>query len=444
MKTEKPNILFLMSDEHRADCVGYAGNKVVKTPNLDGLADSGVVFGNAYTPAPACVPARQCMMSGQLPKTCGCEGWIDLKPGYNTFARHFSKHVYTTAAFGKLHHQGIDQMQGWTRRPAGDLHVTYNHIEGVDWDAYKKYYSGGNKWSHTKEVKRAGVGESDWFLEDRRAVNAACEFIEEHFCSPYYDRQNTAPLLLKVSLNLPHYPYLTDKDRFNYYLNRVEPVIAKEASEHSALSTRHRIIPGKDVSEREIRRATAAYYGMVETMDEMLGKVLEKLNSVGENLDDWIIVYCADHGELLGEHQVWEKTKFYDQSVSVPLIIKWSKEIAESGKVSENVSLCDLYATLCELCDLPVPDGLDSRSLIPLMLGKTDDWDNEAISQCDMFEEPHTMIKRDHLKYQHYGTDASEVLFDLKNDPEENINVVNDPDYADAVQQFRKRFKEIK
>ena len=105
---KRPNILFLMSDEHRADVAGFAGNEVVRTPVLDELARTGVVFTNAYTPAPICVPARQCLASGQLPKTCGCEGWTDLQPGYRTFAREFSRYAYNTCCSGKLHHMGQD------------------------------------------------------------------------------------------------------------------------------------------------------------------------------------------------------------------------------------------------------------------------------------------------------------------------------------------------
>ncbi|MCJ7549352.1 MAG: sulfatase-like hydrolase/transferase [Anaerolineae bacterium] len=93
---KRPNILFLMSDQHRADVAGFAGNSVVRTPTLDELARTGVVFRNAYTPSPICIPGRQCPTSGQLPKTCNCEGWIDLAPGYRTFARDFSRHAYTT------------------------------------------------------------------------------------------------------------------------------------------------------------------------------------------------------------------------------------------------------------------------------------------------------------------------------------------------------------
>ncbi len=140
-----------LSDEHRADVTGYSGNDVIRTPVRDELARTGVVFRNAYTPSPICIPARQCMMSGQLPKTCGCEGWIDLKPGHMTFSRLFSQYAYETVVCGKLHHDGVDQMQGWTQRPAGDLHVASAHISDrieEEHARYERLFS-HHKWPDT-------------------------------------------------------------------------------------------------------------------------------------------------------------------------------------------------------------------------------------------------------------------------------------------------------
>ena len=135
----RPNILFLMSDEHRADVAGFAGDPVVQTPVLDELARTGVVFSNAYTPSPICVPGRQCLMSGQLPRTCGCEGWVDLPSGHMTFARQFRRYAYAAVCCGKLHHQGEDQMQGWTQRLAPDASMMDRYIEDPIEEEFKRY-----------------------------------------------------------------------------------------------------------------------------------------------------------------------------------------------------------------------------------------------------------------------------------------------------------------
>ena len=438
---KKPNILFLMSDEHRADVTGYEGDPVVRTPTLDWLAKTGTVFRNAYTPSPVCVPGRQCMMSGQLPKTVGCEGWVDLPANHMTFSRHLSRFAYETVACGKLHHQGRDQMQGWTQRPAGDIHVSSNQIADrseSDFEQYSRPFS-SFKWSDSKEIKRAGVGLSPCVTRDQIWTDSALHFIDDFFNSAYYDReQGQKPLLLKLSLLQPHYPYQTDHERFTYYLNRVDPYLNQNVFEHPFLRQRC-VIPGKDVSERELRRAVAAYYGMVETIDDHYQSVLSALEHVGQNLDEWIIIYTSDHGEMLGQHGIWEKQKFFEASARVPLIIRFPQHF-EPITVRENVNLCDLFATLCDLVDVPCPSGLDSRSLVSLMTGQNDDWSNETVSQ---FGSTNLMIKQDHLKYQYYGRNGPEVLFNLKIDPSETKNFIDHPDYTDAVQQFRQRLGQL-
>lgn len=437
---KRPNVLFLMSDEHRADVTGFEGDDVVRTPVLDELARTGVTFTNAYTPSPICIPGRQSIMSGQFPRTTGCEKFgEDLPPGYMTYARRFAQYGYTTAVSGKLHHNGIDQMQGWTERISGDIRTT-SAIEDKIPEEVERYTVSKQKWSQSKEVYRAGVGKGPGADHDAYAVQGALHYIESYFNSSYYDRPQVAPLLLKVSLVQPHYPYFTDEDKFTYYLNRVKPYFNQTVSDHPFLSKWQVPSDGEPVSERDIRRATAAYYGMIETIDEHYGTVMDALGHVGEDLDDWIIVYTTDHGEMLGEHGVWEKQKFYEGSARVPLIIRWPNGFKGGKVIEENVNLCDLFATLCDLADLEIPPHLDSRSLVQLIQDEDPSWDNETISQ---FGGTNLMIKQDHLKYQYYGAEMDEVLFDLKRDPDEMLNYIDDEAYVEQVNHFRVRSREL-
>jgi choline-sulfatase len=436
--SERPSILFLMSDEHRADLAGFAGNDVVRTPALDHLAETGIVFRNAYTPSPITVPTMQCLMAGQLPKTCGCEGWIALQPGYETFPRVFARHAYAAVACGRIMMQGPDQMQGWVHRIGDDAKLREDYItERVEAEFAQHLRPFADyKWSDAKEIARAGIGRAHNRTSDDYTVLGARNYIDKHYVDPYYDReQPDRPLLLRVGLLQPHYPYIADADRFRYYLPRVQPYRDQEPFDHPFLSQRQ-VRPGIDASHREIRRAAAAYYAMVETIDDLYGQVLEALEFAGQDLDEWIIVYCSDHGEMLGEHGIWEKQKFFEGSVHVPLIVRWPARFPGGGVVEENVSLCDLFATLCDLAGLPIPAGLDSRSLVPLMEGDPGGWRNEVVSQFGL---TNVMIKRDHLKYQYYGPDMPEVLFDLSRDPGESANRVDDPAYANDVRAFRAR-----
>jgi choline-sulfatase len=332
-------------------------------------------------------------------------------------------------------------MQGWRRRIAfDDLQVGVSHLTERVPAEFSRYAMPGQKWSDAKEVLRAGIGSSPHAIADEFAVQGAAAFIEQYFNSPFYDRESPRqPLLLKLSLLQPHYPYLTDAEKFGYYLNRVQLFTNESPSDHPFLSQRQ-VRVGVDVSERDLRRATAAYYGMIESIDTFYGKTMEALRQVGENLDDWIILYTSDHGEMLGEHGIWEKQKFYEGSVRVPLIIRWPSGFDGGRVVEENVNLCDLFATLCGLAVLPVPDGLDSRSLVPLLNQTSAQWDNETISQ---FGTTNLMIKRDSLKYQYYGPAMPEVLFDLAADPQETVNFLEDTRYSASVQAFRQRRAEL-
>ncbi|TDE11217.1 sulfatase-like hydrolase/transferase [Jiangella asiatica] len=440
----RPNVLFLMSDEHRFDVAGFAGDELVRTPVLDDLARDSVVFDNAYTPAPICIPGRQAMMAGQFPRHCGVERFgEDLAPGHLTFARQLARFGYRTVAAGKLHHLGADQAQGWTHLIGMESGVSPPHIAGLDEQSYCGLPTPAtHKWSQLTEVKRAGIGRSPYVARDEYTVAGALQYIHEHFVDTYYDRAiPEVPLLLKVSLHQPHYPYLTPhQDLFEYYLNRVPLYEEQQLFDHPVLGgDRHVVRSGVEVSRREQRRAVAAYYAMVETADRLFGRVLDALRHAGQDLDDWVIVFTSDHGEMLGQHGVWEKQRFFEGSVRVPLLIRWPRRFA-ARTVTDNVNLCDLFATLCELTGVPTPDGLDSRSLVPLMTGDSAQWDDESVSQ---FDGSRLMIKRGALKYQFYGDEGPEVLFDLDIDPAELRNLATDSDYAATMTSFRRRRDEL-
>ena len=445
---QRPNILFLMSDEHRPDVAGYEGNTIVRTPILDELARTGTVFRNAYTPSPICIPARQALMSGQFPRDCGCETFgDDLPPFSMTWAKRLSQWGYQTTCSGKLHHTGADQMQGWTERIAPDCRVSPRYIDGYQAGETEglKAEVGTGKWSNHREVERAGIGRGANQRFDARATQAALDWIEDVFLAPHYDRPTShLPQCLKLSLLQPHYPFFADEDKFRYYLNRVPINVDLERFDHPVLQ-KTQAMPHVTATPREVRRATAAYYSMIETIDEYYGRVMRALEEAGQNLDDWIIVYTSDHGEMLGEHGIWEKASFFEASVRVPLIIRWPKKFAPRV-VDENVNLCDLFATLCDLAEVPLPDksetifgnGLNSRSLAPLMRGDVAAWDNETVSQL----RGTLMIKQDDLKYCFYPN-APEVLFDLSVDAGETRNLLNEPQYARSVEKFRVRRTEL-
>lgn len=299
------------------------------------------------------------------------------------------------------------------------------------------------KWNDKKEILRAGPGNSSYARRDRLTIEGCSNFIYEHFVDSFYDRaEPDTPLMLYVGLLNPHYPYIAEEELFDYYLNRVSLYENQVPSDHPFLGRCANcppLIVGEDVTERDIKRAMAAYYANIETTDRQFGKVLEDLRNAGEDLDDWIIIFTSDHGEMLGEHSIWEKQRFYEGSVRVPLFIRYPKRFAP-GNVQENVNLIDIYPTLCELCAIETPKEVEGRSVVSLMEGDTSGWDNETLSQ---WGGKHLMIKRDHLKYHWYGDTGTELLFDLELDPQENKDQMREAGYQDVIEGFRKRRDEL-
>ncbi len=317
-----------MSDEHRADVTGYEGNPIVRTPTLDRLAAQGTWFRNAYCTSPVCVPSRQSFLSGRLPSDIGCKKFGDpFDSSILTVPGHLARHGYRTVAFGKMHFEDYDQLHGWTARPMGDVGSNagtprYEHAEPVGPDPKEYKRRGMGFWGPKKEVRNArtvGADESK-IGKERRMTDAICEYIRDYFADTSYDRPaEEKPLCLCLSLSNPHYPYQCEKDAMDYYIRRVTPYLEGPPNDHPC-HTQYAVKVGEDATEREVLRATAAYYGQVQFADEMFGRVIDTLEQLNA-LDDFIVLYWSDHGEMLGQHGLWEKKQFYDGSSRVPLVI---------------------------------------------------------------------------------------------------------------------------
>ncbi len=418
------NILFLMADEFRYDAAGFMGNAVARTPNLDRLAEGAMVYDAACTPSPVCVPARQCLATGKYPLHIGCERFgQDIAPGSLTFARSFSEQGYYTTACGKLHHRGPDQMQGWMHRIGAET--------AVNWpEAFAgRSQIGRRKWRGAEDLKESGAGLSPLALHDDYSVRGAEDFLRMHFGGLYAIPPET-PLLLMVSLQQPHFPLLTERELLDFYQDRVPVYWNEPASGHPALDAR-RLGPAEGVDESDVRRATAAYYGMVEQTDRRIGQILQAVEQVGQSLADWIVVFTSDHGEMLGQHGAWGKRSFYEGSVRVPLMVRAPG--VPPGRSAAPCNLVDLYPTLLGLAGLSAPDGLDGRDLFG------PDPRGETFCQHDGSA---FMIRRGNFKYLRFPH-APEVLFDLAQDPDETRNVIDDPAHAGTVAALRQRLDEF-
>jgi choline-sulfatase len=411
------NILILMADEFRHDAPGFMGNHLASTPCLDALARGASVFKNAYTPSPVCVPARPSLATGKYPLHIDCQHFgEDLAPDSLTFARWFADHGYYTVACGKLHHRGPDQMQGWMHRFGGECAVNWPEPYA------SRSQIGRSAWTGAPELKRAGTGISPLSLHDDYSISGAEAFLQMHFGGMYPIAVET-PVMLFVSLQQPHFPFLTEAASLSEYIDRVPVAWGSQPAHHPVLDAGRLGAP--DITEDDVRRATAIYYSLVKKTDTRFARVLQALRDCGQNPDDWGILFLSDHGDMLGSHGLWEKRKFYEESVHVPLFVRWPG--VGVARHSRNVNLVDVFPTLCDLAGLPTPDGLDGRSLF----ASTED---TTFSQMGS---THFMVKRGALKLIDFASDGPQVLFDLANDPQEEKNVIDDPRHAPELVSLR-------
>ena len=440
---DKPHILLLIDDEHRPDVMSVEGNPHIRMPTLERIIERGTYFRSAYTPAPVCVPARQSFLTGLYPRHNGCTGFdTPLPSDVLTMPAHFANYGYTPTCAGKMHFLGYDQMHGWRERIGRDIAVSMRipRTGEAHLQAARPHVPGTGKWPTAKEITNARAGKGHHMQHDLYTVDGALMYLDEYFVSEPYDRPGDGPLLLAVSLSSPHYPYQCPEELFSHYLRRVEPYV-EDLPENFDCDDFFKVRVGRDVTWREAHRATAAYYGMVEWVDRQYGRVIARLEELNV-LDDFVIVFLSDHGEMLGQKGLWEKQQFFEASARVPFSITAPRRLAGGGQtVRHNVSLVDLFPTLCDLVDIPIPPGLDGRSLVSLMEGDAAGWSGEVYSE--LYHElngPSEMIKHGDLKYfRFHGRDWPEQLFDLAADPDESRNLIDDPAYAADLQRLRAR-----
>lgn len=443
MTKSKPNILFLMTDQLTSLVLSQYVDTMVKTPNLDKLAEKGVVFENSYCNYPLCAPSRASMMTGKLTSNIGSyDNGAELPASIPTFAHHLRAEGYYTCLSGKMHFLGPDQLHGFEDRltteiyPA-DLSWTPN------WDPAAKKYSHETGAGMSDIGTMLDSGLSNW--------NMQMEYDEEVFFQAkrkLYDfaRGNeTRPFCFVVSFTEPHDPFLITEEFWNLYdhseidMPAVKPIPYEEQDPQSQLLYRKNGMDKYEVSEEAVRNARHAYYGMISFIDKKIGELLDILKETGLD-ENTVIVFTSDHGEMLGERGIWYKKTLFEQAVRVPLIISAPDKFAPK-KVDKNISLVDLLPTLVELVGGDVGEfrnDLDGNSLVGLMEGKDLDWNN--VVYCEHSDNatiaPRFMVRKDNYKYI-WCEAYPPQLFDLAADPHELKNLSGVQEYAEAEKLLR-------
>ncbi|MGD9497240.1 MAG: sulfatase-like hydrolase/transferase [Armatimonadota bacterium] len=425
---DQPNILLIVSDQHARDIMGCAGDEVVRTPNLDALAARGVRFENAYCGSPLCVPSRMTMLTGRHCSDIGV--WSNscyLGSDIATFAHSLGAAGYETVLCGRMHFIGPDQRHGFHRRIIGDV-TGYTQLGGGPGTGLTTELAAATGQSYPA-VATSGAGRTAYQAYDEAVGARAQQFLIE--------RDSDQPLLLVAGFVLPHCPFVARKELFAYYHERVPmPEIPDGYLERMPEPMKHwREVRGvTGLTEEQIRCARAAYYGMVEHFDEIVGGVLAALahSPLGSNT---VVIYVSDHGESAGRNGLWWKSNFYEHSVGVPMILA-GPGVAEGQTRSQVVSLLDLAPTLTELGGGPELPLVSGQSLLPLLRSAPPaHWRDEALAELiglgPQYEHPARMIRRGPWKLVHYEA-YEPMLFNLEEDPGEFEDRAADPQCRDV------------
>lgn len=431
---DRPNVLLVMTDQQRGDCLGADphvptdshGDPLVFTPNLDALAEAGVLFARNYAPTPSSIPARRCLRTGQTPSTNGCPNWTTEPWDFeHTISGELGNAGYQTGIVGKLHSQP-------TRNALG-----FDHLElqpGAEYDSWlaERLPEGMDEYDH-------GLGPNDW---DARpwpyeehlhptvwTTNRAIDFLE--------NRDPQRPFFLNLSYLKPHTPLDPPQPYWDQYDNAEipEPYIGDWVDEtHGEGLPDHPTTDAwrADLPTRAIRRARVGYYGLITHIDHQVWRVFDLLRSQGE-WENTLVIFTSDHGEMLGDHHLWRKVFAYEGSARVPLIVKPPKGISvnRGRTVQQPVGLEDLMPTILETVDVAIPDTVEGRSLLPFVAGENPDWRDTYHGEHGPIYEPQNAMQfvvDERWKFVWNPVTDDCLLFDLQSDPGETVDRSDDPD----------------
>ncbi len=423
----------LMSDQHSKRQVGCYGDDLVRTPNMDRLAAEGMLFENAYTPSPLCVPARSSFMTARRPTANRV--WNNnhvLGSDIPTWAHVMGAGGYETALIGRMHFVGPDQRHGFERRPIGEflaLHPGADIPGAPLFDLIPKATSD----QHRTSVEMAGVGKTNYQVSDEMVESSLIEYLREKA-----QGGDGRPFAAVAGILNPHCPFIAPKELFDYYYERVDvpQPTPDELEREPGPIKRFKQLRNIDrpLTEHQVRVARAAYYGMCELVDRLLGNVLQVLEDTGLS-ENTLVVYTTDHGESAGEHGCWWKANYYEESVGVPLIARLPGVVPSGVRNPVICNTIDLGPTIIEMAGLDPLHEVDGHSLWTELRGQNDERrPNETFSELMSPQErvPTRMIRRGPWKLYRYVDGSAPVLFNLEEDPRELNDLGSNPSYENV------------
>lgn len=421
------NLLFILSDQHNPEIMGCARHPMVRTPNIDRLTDEGTRFRRAYTSCPLCVPARASLATGRYVHEV--HFWDNATPydgSVRSWAHRLRDAGHRVSAIGKLHYRSNEEDAGFSEA-INNLHVLDGEGDVVGLVRKDAPERGGAR----KYAREIGPRESTYTKYDREICRQAADWLRARAAAP-----ERKPWLLFVGFVMPHFPLYAPPELFALYPPENVPPprlnSPQERIRHPYLLAMTSVLPYDKYFDEQTRRiAIASYFGMVTLLDQHIGRVLEVLRETGLERNTRVI-YTSDHGEMLGNHGMWGKMCFYEESVGIPLVLRG--EGVPAGRIEHSpASLVDFYPTFLEALGVE-PDAAERRELRGRSLFAT-------LSSPDperpIFSEYHAaaavtggyMLRQGRWKYLHYVGMAPQ-LFDLEIDPHERNDLGTSEEHA--------------
>lgn len=437
---QRPDVLVILTDQWSPRYLSW-DDPQVRMPHLDRLAREGMIFDACYTPSPVCMPARVSLITGLYPHNHGHALWGNA-PGYNldpesaTMFRDVRAAGYTTAQFGKLHwtsggawkrafaseddyHRalGLDRVVDVSGPPstnrAGDPYARFLRdrglLDAVAADLHQRYLE------FEYEPRASLVAAADY--HDSFVTAAAIDFVRA--------QPQDKPLCLVVSLHSPH-PPLDAPGAYATMYNPEELQLPDNVPESFQRE-------GRSIDRAELRRFLANYLGKISLVDDNVGRLVEALRARG-TWDTALVVFTADHGEMLGAHGYLTKGRFYEESVRVPLVIRWPGRIP-AGRSKCSVQMFDVYPTIVEAIGGTLSPGRFARSLLDVAAGRAESVRELAVSEIG--DKPPLRVMARDRRYKYWADEQREFLFDLEADPLEMRDLAEAPEHRAALEGMR-------
>lgn len=467
----KLNVLFIAVDDLKPE-LGCYGVPLIKSPNIDALAAEGLLFERAYCQQAVCSPSRTSLLLGRRPDTTKV---YDLQthfrktlPDVVTLPQHFKNHGYITRGLSKIYHGGLDDRASWSVPHWSPVGPSYGKPQTLAALAEETRRLRAEKGPATEVLERdpktgtvlrvtapkwraRGPAWEDPDVPDDALPDGKTTAEAIHLLREIKDR----PFFLAVGYLKPHLPFVAPKRYFDLYRREDIPLAPNPFPPKNcppiALTNWGELRAYKDIPEKgplsdeTARDLVRAYYACISYIDAQIGRLLKTLEELGLK-DDTVVILWGDHGWHLGDHGLWCKHTNFESATRVPMILRVPGQKHPGHKTEALVEFVDIYPTLCELCGLPLPEGLEGTSMVPLLDDPNRPWKTAAFSQYPRGKVMGYSLRTDRYRYtewhpQQPGQPVDVELYDHEVDPREDVNLAEEPDMAAVRRELSERLK---